>query len=147
MGDRSPDVKYLEPRGGPPTVAILQVHEQMSRGDPPAKRGAPVGKPSRRPSRSTGLFGLFTRIHDELRSRTAVTQSGRRSLYSIALGRINQLASWVHALWMAKKSADEDADVQEYYNALRSEEEDWSTTVTAAELALEDSTDFKDVPL
>ncbi|KAL3190859.1 hypothetical protein MRX96_019111 [Rhipicephalus microplus] len=119
MGDRSPDVKYLEPCGGPPTVAILQVHEQMSRGDPPAKRGAPV----------------------------AVTQSGRRSLYSIALGRINQLASWVHALWMAKKSADEDADVQEYYNALRSEEEDWSTTVTAAELALEDSTDFKDVPL
>ncbi|KAL1432375.1 hypothetical protein MTO96_013136 [Rhipicephalus appendiculatus] len=147
MSDRSPDVKYSNPRGGPPSVAVLEVHEQMSRGDPPPKKGAPFAKPALLPSKSTGLLRIFSRMHNELRSRSAVRQSGRRSIYGIALGRINQLASWIHALWIARKSADEETDVQDYYNALASDEEDWSTSVTAAELSLEDSTTFKDVPL
>ncbi|KAH7952873.1 hypothetical protein HPB49_002084 [Dermacentor silvarum] len=118
----------------------------MSRGEPPPKKGAERGESATLGSTSSGLLRIFSRMHDQLRSRSAVRQSGRRSVYAMALGCINKLASWIHALWLARKAADDGPDVHYYYNALCSDEE-WSTSVTAAELSLDDSGTFKAVPL
>ncbi|KAH7953856.1 hypothetical protein HPB49_013095 [Dermacentor silvarum] len=146
MGTRSPDVKYVELRGRSSSPAVLQQGEQMSRGEPPPKGGAPLGESARLASKSTALLRIIFRTHSPLRSRCVIRKSGRRSVYTIALGCINKLASWIHALWLARKTADDGRDVSDYYNALCSDEE-WSTSVTAAELSLCDSDIFKDGPL
>ncbi|KAH7954602.1 hypothetical protein HPB49_020077 [Dermacentor silvarum] len=143
MDNRSPDVKYVELRGRPSSPAVLQPGEKMSRGEPPPEEGAPLGESALLGPKSTRLLRIFSRIHNQLRSRCAVRQSARRSVYAVALDCINKLASWIHALWLARKAADDGRDVHDYYNALCSDEE-WSTSVTAAELSLDDSGIFKD---
>ncbi|KAK8768388.1 hypothetical protein V5799_019078 [Amblyomma americanum] len=138
---QAPDSDYAGTHVG--SAPVLNVGEQLSHGEPPTKK-TPGGETNPRGPKTSGLFRLFARIQNELRTRCGPKRSGRRGVCAMAVGRFSKLASWIHGLWLARKPSVDGPEIYDLYNTLHSDEE-WSTSLTAAEVSLQGTTIFKDV--
>ncbi|CAN8001578.1 unnamed protein product [Ixodes pacificus] len=130
VGYRRPDSPYPKQCRQPSGPATLQLSDgDQSQGEPvpePPKGEQDENSPPSCPeAKSFGLRRLLTRLQGQVRGRSRTKSSSHYGVCAMALSRVNKVASWMHALRLARRSnVDGQAAQEAHYNRLRSDRSD-----------------------